>query len=881
MTIYTADSHCADYRIVEQEKEAAFWVDDFWDLLPCKRPIYIAIGILALIFGISSLGIALIVDRLISDKLQTGCWPKGPVVFGLAFCILLTIVTALVGFGLSKKVKEWTTVAVASAASSSAFAIAGLGAVFRVYHACASASLPIYATALIVLLGLWMLLLILAICLSRCRPQCPTKQAIVSSSIAFFATGHAVWTFGRLAALYIQISDASVAEIVLLPFYASVSFAIVLVVASAYFAYRLAYEECADLGVALRAAAVIVVPIALNGFLRVVQAGIHPSLPFVYTIGALTLLTLLLLRACFKGALFISWALVVLSLAIGQAMVKPFVHQTVESQCSSIPSAFHQISGMLLRLQIGVVEQTPLVESIFSAEGLFWAIVCTLVFSAFLLVFFAFFQRRCEPLASTIFGIGVGTFGYALIGMFAEATKDLSCPLVAKFWLYFGAVVIVVLLLIASILHCSLRCRKGVLTAAVFFLSISLAAVGLGQFFGTMTTQMINGCRRDALELIVLALAVLLALVLLSLLATLLVLQSSKHTETALSIAVASVGTGSTLALIGKPIALAASHLACNFSDCYLDLLTQRLAVIGTITVAPQLLQWLFEPVYITSAIASLAASLSASGIASMLSQELEAIKSNAPWIPRLVGRPIVISVSIYVFVVLALELWLLVCRPKSKCYRFGRLLPLFVVPSYAYGVGRSILGGLASNEQVSERLVKQAFPLVLCSYAPLVLVTLVTSYRLALCCPRSCLSYLPAAIASLATVLFVGQASIEDRLTFLAAVFKHFPCMSLHKFTVLAVALLAILLLVPTMFSLFYACRKVNARLLGASIASFAFVLFSYTLGSFPTGVFQSSFDTSFSRCIFLVLWACLPSIAIDIVAAFGIVVYLCWLAP
>ena len=326
------------------KKECDLCVEAFFKLLPCKGVWLIGLALLALVFGIASLGLGLEVDELVRIWL-TGVEPIQMTKLGVGINLGLTVVTFLVGIFLVRTSRGWSTVVIGSGVASSAFAIAALSRVFVAYDSNFTNEFPFYLAGFVVLFFLWVAFLLSAICVAHCA-CCAEKEAAIASSIAYFAAGYATWLFGGVIATFVEInSSASLIDLLLGPFYIILTLAFLLIIVTIILAFRLVRNTCPKLSTVIIGALAIVTPITLLGFLRLAVLGyggnlvtltptnVSTLLPFAYLLSILCLLVLLTALTNILSLLPFAWATVVLAYAIGQA-ITPIIQVALVSNAN-------------------------------------------------------------------------------------------------------------------------------------------------------------------------------------------------------------------------------------------------------------------------------------------------------------------------------------------------------------------------------------------------------------------------------------------------------------------------------------------------------------------------------------------------------------------
>lgn len=896
-----------------REKDCKLCVEDFFKLLPCKGIWLIGLALLVLVFGIASLGLGLEIDELVRIWL-TGTEPVDMSELGVGVNVGLSVVTFLIGLFLIRTARGWSTVAIGSAVSSSAFAIAALGRVFVAYDSTCSNGFPFYLAGLVVLIFLWIAFLLSAICLAHCA-CCPEKEVAIASSIAYFAAGYATWILGGVIAAFIKIhTNPSNLDLILGPFYIILALSFVLIVLTLILAFRLIRSRCANPATILIGALTIVTPLTLLGFLRLTVLGfggnlvpltstnVTTLLPFAYLLSTLCVLVLFIALAGYLVLLPFGWAILVLTYAVGQAIV-PIIK--VELLTNSNADCFASLQS-LVRLLLNLAPNslpTPniVVEEVLSTSWIFGNVLLIVV--AVILVSLALpILVGCDFVAGAVLGVATGTFGLAGVKLFSTAVFLPTTPVlqpvsVTTWWIWFGSILLLVLFIKASIGFLLIRCKHGSLAASFIFLTIALAAVGFGEFIGNTSSQMVACTIESAfLRTIIIALSFLLGLLAFSLGAPFIVVRCAKLCETAVSITLATVGTGFALRFLGLPISEAAYLLVAFPKATFLPAyLTTRVGATLVVTFAPQLLLWLFEPVYLTSAIASLAVSLSASGIARIILYEFNLAESPpTSYILCAVGTPVVLSIILYAFLGLLLEAILLFSKNKSKCYRFLRLLPAFVIPAYAFGVASSIIGGLSQNNilcSIPSCDVVAAVWQALLFYAVLVLLTLFIAFMLVLFSGQ-CLVYLASAIATIPVIMFVWQArpgsdrsitSVNWQPSLLWAFFRYLPKNSpICEWRFLAILIL-LLLAIPIIFSFALLRKCPTSRNLALAIASIAFGFLllglSNALGYALLSLWEDK-DCMTDFCVLEALKTFLPLLLLDVLPVLAVISYLVWCA-
>jgi hypothetical protein len=236
----------------------------------------------------------------------------------------------------------------------------------------------------------------------------------------------------------------------------------------------------------------------------------------------------------------------------------------------------------------------------------------------------------------------------------------------------------------------------------------------------------------------------------------------------------------------------------------------------------------------------------------------------------------------------------LLFAKSKSKCYRFLRLFPAFVIPAYAFGVASSIMGGLSQNGKLAWippcNVVGAAWE-VLLFYAILVLVTLFIAFLLVIFSGR-CLVYLASALATFSVILFVRQArpGSEPSITLatwqpsmLWALFRYLPKDPPESEWRFLAGIILPLLAIPIILSFVLLRKCATARNLALAIASAAFGLlllgFSNAIGYALQSLWQAK-DCVTDFCVFEALRTFLPLLLLDVLPVLGVIAYLIWCA-
>ena len=236
----------------------------------------------------------------------------------------------------------------------------------------------------------------------------------------------------------------------------------------------------------------------------------------------------------------------------------------------------------------------------------------------------------------------------------------------------------------------------------------------------------------------------------------------------------------------------------------------------------------------------------------------------------------------------------MLFTKNKSKCYRFLRLLPAFVIPAYAFGVASSIIGGLSQNTKlcsIPPCTVIAAVWQALIFYAILVLVTLLIAFLLVLFSGK-CLVYLASAIATIPVIMFVwqGHPGSDPRVTsvfwqpsllwaFFRYLPKEFPGSEWRFIAILVLLLLAIPIILS--FALLRKCA--TSRNLALAIASIAFGFLLLGLSNALGYALQSLWedkDCMTDFCVLEALKTFLPLLLLDILPVLGVISYLIWCA-
>ena len=264
----------------------------------------IGLALLALVFGIASLGLGLEIDELVRIWL-TGTEPIEMTQLGVGVNIGLGIVTFLIGVFLVRSARGWSTVAIGSAIASSAFVIAALGRVFVVYGCMLVNEFPFFLAGLVVLFFIWVAFILSAICIAHCA-CCAEKEAAVAASIAYFAAGYATWLLGGVIASFIEINSMpTFIDLVLGPFYIILSLSFALIVLTIILAFRLVRSKCANIATILTGALAVVTPMTIFGFLRLAVLGyggilvpltatnVGTLIPFAYLLSILCAIVLL------------------------------------------------------------------------------------------------------------------------------------------------------------------------------------------------------------------------------------------------------------------------------------------------------------------------------------------------------------------------------------------------------------------------------------------------------------------------------------------------------------------------------------------------------------------------------------------------------------
>lgn len=897
------------------EKECKLCVEDFFKLLPCKGVWLIGIALLALVFGIASLGLGLGIDELIRIWL-TGTEPIELTKVGVGVNVGLSVVTFLVGVFLVKTAKGWSTVAIGSAIASSAFVIAALGRVFVAYDSNIVNQFPFYLAGLVVLFFLWVVFLLSAICIAHCA-CCAEKEAAVASSIAYFAAGYATWLLGGVIEAFIDVNALPpFINLVLGPFYTIIALSFVLIVLTIILAFRLVRIKCANVGTILTGALAIATPVTLYGFWRLAALGYGGNLnalstasadtllPYAYLLAVLCGLVLLFALTCNSFLVPFGWSIIGLIYAIGQGIV-PIIRVNLISNANvDYLASLEYLIRLLLNLPLNPLPPQDLViVEVLSSSWIFENIVYIAI--AIILVSLPLaILVSCDVIAGSVLGVATGAFALAAVELFSTAVFVPTAALpvqpvdVTTWWLWLGSVLLLVLFISAFIAFLLIRCKHGPLAASFIFLTIALAAVGFGEFLGVTSSRRLPtpAAQTSFLRAIIIALLFLLGILLFSLGAPFIVVRCAGLCETAVSITLSTIGTGLALRFLGLPIAEAAYLFViypnANFLPGYL---TVRVGATLFIAFAPQLLLWLFEPVYLTSAIASLAVSLSASGIARVIMYELDLITlPTTSYVVFAIGTPVLISIAIYAILGLILEASLLFAKTKSKCYRFLRLLPAFVIPAYAFGVASSIMGGLSQNTKLGSIppcIVVAAGWKALIFYAILVLVTLLIAFSLVIF-SGICLAYLASAIATIPVILFIWQGHPGSSLgvtlaswqpSLLWGFFQYLPIkFSGREWNFLAIVIL-LFLAIPIVFSFALLRKSASSRNLALAVASIAFGFLLLGLSNALGYALQSLWndtDCISDFCVLEALKTFLPLLLLDILPVLGIIAYLVWCA-